>query len=415
MKKFFQWSAGIIFSFSVLFFSGLVYAANYMPNIYDVNDAGDCEFSLFPFSVINKEYDKNCFFQKDINKSSLKVKSCLKFLNVFPVKTVYVNVTPKHKVVPCGTPFGVKIYSKGVMITNIADVNTGFAVKSPAKDAGLKKGDVITEVDGQEVNSNEELEKIINDSKEKSLVLDVVRENKTEKIVVSPVKSDDDKEYRLGMWVRDSSSGIGTLTFCNKENGMFAGLGHGICDIDTGEIIPCGTGDIVQASITDINKSSPGIPGELRGCITNRQPMGEIHTNDSTGIYGSLKESAFDGEEAEVCLKQNVKKGPAYIISTLEGEKPEYYDINIDSINYNVNSPTKNIKISITDKRLMEKTGGIVQGMSGSPIMQDGKLIGAVTHVLVNNPSKGYGIFAETMLTNSNNVFESTHKKSPLK
>ena len=312
---------------------------------------------------------------------------------------------------PCGTPFGVKIYSKGVMITNIADVNTGFSVKSPAKDAGLKKGDVITEVDGQEVNSNEELEKIINYSKEKSLTLNVMRENKTEKIEVFPVKSDDDKEYRLGMWVRDSSSGIGTLTFCNKENCMFAGLGHGICDIDTGEIIPCGTGDIVQASITDVNKSSPGIPGELRGCITNRQPMGEIQTNDSTGIYGSLKESAIDGEEAEVCLKQNVKKGPAYIISTLEGEKPEYYNINIDSINYNVNLPTKNIKISITDKRLMEKTGGIVQGMSGSPIMQDGKLVGAVTHVLVNNPSKGYGIFAETMLTNSNKVFESKYKK----
>ena len=412
MKNFFRWSAGVVLSFSVLFFSGLVYASNYMTNMYDVNDASDSEFNLFPFSIINKEYDKNCLAQEGVNGSSSKIKSCLKFLNIFPVKTVYVNVTPKHKVVPCGIPFGVKIHSKGVMITNISEVNTGFSIKSPAKDAGLKKGDVITSVDGQEVNNNEELENIISKSKEKSLVMDVVRENKSEKIEVSPVKSADDKEYRIGMWVRDSSSGIGTLTFCSKENGMFAGLGHGICDVDTGEIIPCGAGDVVPAAITEVNKSMPGMPGELKGCITSQQPMGEIYTNDNTGIYGELKKYAPEGEEVEVSLKQNVKKGPAYVICTLEGEKPEYYNINIDSVNYNVNSPTKNIKISITDKRLLEKTGGIVQGMSGSPIMQDGKLIGAVTHVLINNPSKGYGIFAETMLTNSNKVFESKHKKN---
>ena len=413
MKNFFRWSAGVIFSFSVLFFSGLVYASSYMPNTYEVNNANDAEFSLFPFSIVNKKYDKDCLSQNGLPKPVSAIKSCLKFLNVFPIKTVYVNVIPKHKVVPCGTPFGVKIHSKGVMITNVSEVNTGFSVKSPAKDAGLKKGDVIISVDGQEVSTNEELEKIINKSKEKNLVLNVMREDKEEKIEVSPVKSADDKEYRLGMWVRDSSSGIGTLTFCDKENGMFAGLGHGVCDIDTGEIIPCGTGDIVPAAITDINKSSSGMPGELKGCITDQNSMGEIYANDKTGIYGGLKDFDAKGEEVEVALKQHVKKGPAYIISTLEGEKPEYYNVNIDSVNYNVNLPTKNIKISITDKRLMEKTGGIVQGMSGSPIMQDGKLIGAVTHVLVNNPSKGYGIFAETMLTNSNNVFESSHKKSP--
>lgn len=412
MKKFFRWSAGIIFSFSVLFFFGLVYASNYMPNMYEANDASDMEFSLFPFNIINKERDKNCLSQKSVGRSHQAVKSCLKFLNIFPVKTVYVNLTSRHKVVPCGIPFGVKIHSKGVMVTNISEVNTGFSVKSPAKDAGLKKGDVITDVDGQEVSTNEELERIINNSKEKSLTLSVMRENKTEKIEVSPVKSFDDKEYRLGMWVRDSSSGIGTLTFCDKENGMFAGLGHGVCDVDTGEIIPCGTGDVVPAAITDINKSSPGIPGELKGRVIDQQPMGKIYSNDSTGIYGGLKKFSSDGEDTEVALKQYVKKGPAYMISTLEGEKPEYYNVNIDSINYNVNQPTKNIKISITDKRLIEKTGGIVQGMSGSPIMQDGKLIGAVTHVLVNNPSKGYGIFAETMLTNSNNVFESKHKNN---
>ena len=155
MKKFFRWSAGVVLSFSILFFSGLVYASNYMPNMYDVNDVGDSEFSLFPFSIINKEHDKNCLSQKEMNGSSPAIKSHLKFLNVFPVKTVYVNVTPKRKVVPCGTPFEVKIYSKGIMITNIAEVNTGISVKSPTKDAGLKKGDVITSVDGQEVNSNE--------------------------------------------------------------------------------------------------------------------------------------------------------------------------------------------------------------------------------------------------------------------
>ena len=222
----------------------------------------------------------------------------------------------------------------------------------------------------------------------------------------------EDDKYRIGIWVRDSSAGIGTLTFCEKTNKIFAGLGHGICDMDTTEILPLSRGDIVGAVITDTVKGKAGVPGELKGCFTNPESLGQIYANTETGLYGTFEKLPENTSLIAVGAKQKVKKGAAKILTTIEGTTPCFYDINIDSINYDVSIPTQNMKITVTDGCLLEKTGGIVQGMSGSPIFQNGMLVGAVTHVFVNNPKRGYAIFAETMLTNSNILFESNYKNA---
>lgn len=408
VKKLFQRCAIAMSVLSLLFFSGMLYAEITLPDKYNVCDSKNSEFSIFPFFVKKT----CCSNHASCGLNFDKYNCCIKLFDIFPVKDVAVNIIPKHSVVPCGTPFGVKIYSNGIMITGLSQVVTGDSAVFPAKSAGLRKGDIITHVNGQEITSNEDLESRIKESGGKNVVLSILRDEMKFDVSVHPELSFCDSEYKLGIWVRDSSVGIGTLTFYDKENKMFAGLGHGICDIDTGTIVPVKSGEIVDAAITDISKGSRGRAGELKGCFADTDSCGEIYSNSDTGIYGKAYELPEYFEELEVAFKQDVKRGTAYAISTVEGDKPMIYEVNIDSVNYNVNSPTKNMKISITDKELLEKTGGIVQGMSGSPIIQNGKLVGAITHVLVNNPAKGYGIFAETMLTNSNNLFESQHKNA---
>lgn len=412
MKKILRNCALTLLIISVAVFCGISYASSTLPNVYQVFENDSSSFQIFPFSVNakkEKEDVKTAMSDKSAPKSYLAE---LMFLNVLPVKTVQVNVVPKSSVVPCGTPFGVKIYTQGVMVIGISEVNTSAGVKSPAKISGLQKGDIISKVDDRVIFNNEELEKIIENSGGKEIKLSVLRSNAAFDINLAPLKSSEDDKFRAGIWVRDSSAGIGTLTFFSNENKVFAGLGHAICDTDTGEILPLAQGDIVDAAISDVNKGYEGSPGELKGCFIDSEPIGKIHSNSDTGIYGTLNRSISDGNPVDIAMKQHVKKGSAKILTTIEGTKPQCYDINIDSIDYNLNSPTKNIRISVTDKNLLEKTGGIVQGMSGSPILQDGRLVGAVTHVFVNNPAKGYGIFAETMLTNSNNILDCKYKKA---
>lgn len=412
MKKLFQNCAGALLIMSILAFCGLAYASSNLPGTYEVFENENSSFQIFPFSVsIKKETQrvKTAISDNDSQKNHL---ANLMFLNILPIKTVQVNVVPKCSVTPCGTPFGVKIYTEGVMIIGISEVDTNAGTKSPAKTCGLQKGDVISKVNNNNIANNEELEKIIENSNGKEIKLSVLRNNMAFEAALTPLKSTSDDKYRAGIWVRDSSAGIGTLTFCNTQNKVFAGLGHAICDVDTGEILPLAQGDIVDAAISDVNKGHEGSPGELKGCFIDSEPFGKIQVNSDTGIYGTLNNPPSNQGQVDVAMKQDVKKGPAKILTTIEGNKPQYYDINIDSINYNVNSPTKNIKLSVTDKNLLEKTGGIVQGMSGSPILQNGLLVGAVTHVFVNNPAKGYGIFAETMLTNSNKIFDCQYKKA---
>lgn len=395
-----------------IFYIGTTYLSRTLPDVYYVNSEEDKNFSMYPFSISTCENLSTQCVKATANplEHSESYSATLNFMNIFPIKDVELRVTDTEYVVPCGIPFGVKLYTKGALVIGTSSVKTWSGIVEPWKNAGIKKGDIIFAIDGREIKNNNDLESIIQNSDGSELNIEVIRDNNQFNTILKPIKSIEDQKYRIGIWVRDSSAGIGTLTFCNRKNGTFAGLGHGICDVDTSGLMSLSRGDIVGATITNIVRGCKGIPGELKGCFTDTEPIGKIYANNETGLYGSIENISSELNEIPVAMKQHVKKGSAQILTTIDGNEPKLYDINIDSINYDVKIPTKNMKISVIDPLLLEKTGGIVQGMSGSPIIQNGNLIGAVTHVFVNNPSKGYAIFAETMLTNSNTIFESKYK-----
>lgn len=327
--------------------------------------------------------------------------NCKLTLLGIPLKDVKLNIVDRKNVILYGIPFGAKIFTDGVMIVRFSSIETNEGNISPGVNASLKKGDVITKVNGVQINSNEDLAKIVEKSNGDTLVLDIVRGNLKFKVNIVPVKSVKDNIFRLGIWCRDGSSGIGTITFCDKEKKIFAGLGHGIRDIDTNELIPLSHGEIMRATIKNVLKPSKNNTGELRGCLFGNTSIGTIEINNDSGIYGTLNTN-LDCEFGifDVAMKQEIKKGSAKIVSTIEGTTPKMYDINIDEVSFDKNSPNRNISISVRDKNLIDKTGGIVQGMSGSPIIQNNMLVGAITHVVADNPLKGYGIFAETMEMN---------------
>lgn len=305
------------------------------------------------------------------------------------------------KLIPGGFPFGVKFYTKGVVVVGISDVETEKGFVSPAGNAGFKKGDIITEIDSVPVNTIDEISQAIQNSNGQNIVFTLMRESESLQLTLTPVKSQHDKSYKSGMWIRDSTAGIGTVTFIDPETLQFGGLGHGICDSDTGSLMPLSHGSVVNVEINSIVRGIGGRPGELKGEFESEK-IGSLTLNSSQGVFG-----VFDSLPAKTCLepfavakKSEVTQGSAKIYSSIQTGKNNIYDIEITKINSD-SSDTKNFIIKVTDPRLIELTGGIIQGMSGSPIVQNGKLIGAVTHVLVNDPTKGYGIFIENMLSAS--------------
>ncbi len=324
-----------------------------------------------------------------------------KLFGVVPVKNVKLDVVKNTKLVPCGKVFGVKFFTKGVIVINLTEIETKNGLTSPAKDAGMKVGDIITAVDGTEVNTVEELALCIENSKGAEMTFECLRKDQSFECKMSASLSLSDKKYKTGIWVRDSTAGIGTMTYYNPENGTFAGLGHGICDVDTTELMPLLRGTVVDVEITDIIKGRRGLPGELKGSFDTLK-RGSLTENTDFGVFGVLDsqpESAY-GEPVEMAFAKDIHEGKASIYTELDTDTGiEEYEVNISSINRKSDSG-KNFVVEITDERLLERTGGIVQGMSGSPVIQDGKLIGAVTHVLVNDPAKGYGLFIENMLGN---------------
>jgi stage IV sporulation protein B len=327
----------------------------------------------------------------------------LMLYNTIPIKTVKVNVVDSNSVVLCGMPFGIKMFTNGVVVVGLADVKTAAGTMNPASEAGLKTGDIILSINGTTMNTNLEVERAIENSNGQPLKFTVNRDGKNFSATVRPVRSESDGQYKIGLWVRDSTAGIGTLTFYDPSGNCFAGLGHGICDADTGKLMPLLSGDIVPVTISGVTKGTKGTPGELRGYFTDDTAEGSLCANVETGVYGFMKKPV-QGETMKVAMKQDVKTGPARIYATINGDKPQYFDIEIEKIDYREDVKTKNLVICVTDQKLLTQTGGIVQGMSGSPIIQNGKLVGAVTHVFVNDPTHGYGIFAENMLVESRSV-----------
>lgn len=326
----------------------------------------------------------------------------IKLFNIFPIKNAKVTVTQRKYVVPGGNVFGIRLYTKGVMVIRVDEVTTSSGNQSPGKISGLKEGDMIISVEGVTITRNKELSKIFADSKGKTLEMQIERDGQIKEIDFTPVLSDD-SSYKGGLWIRDSTAGIGTVTWYDRTNGVFAGLGHAVCDVDTGEIMPLAGGDVVEATVNGCYKGTAGSAGELCGVFSSGA-IGELYINSSTGVYGVLNEIEKSADVLPVALKQEVKEGTAQIICTVDENGPKYYDAEITKV-FSSNSGTqRNLTIKITDDELIEKTGGIVQGMSGSPIIQNGMLVGAVTHVFLDDCTEGYGIFAENMIDTAENI-----------
>ena len=292
------------------------------------------------------------------------------------------------KVILGGTPFGLKIFTNGVIVIEIDENN------SPAQNAGLKVNDIITKADNIVIDSNEKLKEIIENSNGNQVTLTVKRnEEETTKTIVP--KKDVNNNYVLGMWIRDSTAGIGTVTYFDPQDFTFGALGHGICDKDTNMLMPLRDGEIQSATISNCTKGTDSSIGGLNGYFNNEK-IGNITVNNGYGIYGNYKYTDCN-RFVDVAKKEEIKTGNASILSTIEGTTPKEYSVEITKVNISEKNG-QNFVIKVTDDELISKTGGIVQGMSGSPILQNGKLVGAVTHVFINSPQKGYGIYIGNML-----------------
>lgn len=300
-----------------------------------------------------------------------------------------------------GFPIGIKLYCDGVIIVDTQNVEISGGFENPAQKAGLLKGDVIKSIDGIKVTRNSEVSKIIEDSNGRQLKMQILRNGEIKNVVFSSVYSTVSGQYKAGLWIRDSSAGIGTVTFYTKD-GEFASLGHAVCDIDTGEMLPILNGETTEAQITGYYKGKSGTAGELCGVLESKS-TGKIMVNDGIGIYGVFSNVDTTRTLYPLANKNEVKTGSAQIVTTIQNGKQEAFNIEIERIDY-ASDENKNLIIKVIDENLISKTGGIIQGMSGSPIIQEGKLIGAVTHVFLNDPTGGYGIFAETMLNTANEL-----------
>ena len=317
------------------------------------------------------------------------------------LKTINVNVIEDVDVIPVGEIVGIKLYTNGVMVVGTASIEGEDGnIYKPYQETGIQEGDCITHVNGVEITSTNRLVEEINKSlgEEVELTYNHKEEIKTGKI--KPVKNKDDK-YKLGIWVRDSAAGVGTVTFYNEDTKCFAALGHAITDIDTGEILSTSSGEIDNAQILSIVKGQKDEPGKIEGVINSDISIGSIYNNTKFGIFGVIKNQQnilLDfNRKMKVASRNEIKLGEAICLSGIDGEIKEY-KLEITKIYQNNNYDNKSMLINITDENLIEKTGGIVQGMSGTPIIQNGKFVGAITHVLVNNPTVGYAVFGDLML-----------------
>jgi len=306
-----------------------------------------------------------------------------KLLGVIPLKTVNLVSYKEIKLYPGGMPFGVKFFTEGVMVIGFCDLDTERGKVNPAYDAGIRQKDIITHINGVELSSALELTEAVEGSGGKPLTLRCKRGEESFEATVTPIFSESEGIYKTGIWVKDSGAGIGTVSFIVPESNYFTGLGHGICDADTGELLPIERGTVVDVTISGINKGVSGTPGEIKGFF-NAGKTGTLLGNDECGVYGIFSECPKTVcEPLPLALRNEITEGEAFIYCTLDTGGIGKYSVEIQNINRNATGG-KCFIVKVTDKALLDKTGGIVQGMSGSPIIQNGKLVGAVTHVCVN-------------------------------
>lgn len=353
VNKFFKVLSACLAVACAATFSLVAYCNNVYPSKLTAGNTSEVRLSPFcEADVLNKSVTAS-ISNGEVYESVMKV------FGIIPVKDVSVSVTDKQSVTLCGTPFGVMLYSNGVMVVGSSEFATEKGNANPAADAGILSGDTIIAIDGEKMNSVEDVTKAIEKSNGNRMRLEVLRKGKKVEVKASPAKCKETGKYCLGIWIRDSSAGIGTMTFYNPNTGISVGLGHAICDVDTGEMVDIASGVAVKANIFGIKKGSAGNPGELYGSLNLYSVIGNVVDNDQTGIY--CKSAPVAGVNTSVAYWQDIKPGAAQILVSVDGEDPQYYDARIDTIY--PNEATKNMTVTITDKRLLSQTGGIVQGM----------------------------------------------------
>ena len=337
-----------------------------------------------------------------LSDKGTNVKLNISLLNNIALKNVNVDILPRTKVIPVGSVAGVKLYTNGVLVVGMSEIEgEDKKIYKPYKESGIKEGDTIISINQTQINSTDELIKEVNKSKGKDIKVKYVHDENTLECSIKPVKTGKE-DYKIGLWVRDSAAGVGTVTFYNQSTNQFAALGHGILDIDTEKLINIASGEFVTTNILKIEKGEKGNPGRIQGTLEKQKEIGKINQNTGFGIYGQVEDISSlnidKSKEMEVALRDEIKTGKAEILCSLENGKVDKYEIEIKKIYKDNNYDNKSMRIKITDKRLIDKTGGIIQGMSGSPIIQDGKLVGAVTHVIVNEPLEGFAVFGDIMI-----------------
>ncbi len=300
----------------------------------------------------------------------------------------------RRTLVPVGKAVGIKLFSEGVMVVGLAESAAGGP--SPAAQAGLTEGDRILAINGEEIRSTEHVQELLREFEGDKLTLSVFREDEDLELTLCPEQGEGG--CRMGAWIRDSMAGIGTMTYYDPLSGAFGALGHSINDVDTGLLMPLADGAVMRAEVTAVRRGAVSEPGELKGEFDLSEDLGELYDNNECGVFGVLPTGEFvRGEALPVARSYEIREGKAQILADVSGSEAKAYEVEITKI-YPFSGNTRNMLVTVTDAELLAATGGIVQGMSGSPIIQDGKLVGAVTHVLLDDPARGYGIFIENML-----------------
>ncbi len=395
MKKIIRLAAVLLLCFGIFVMTAVAVGAATMPNeIIRYETDGEKLSAVYSYS--------HTMAAKSVNSQSAYPRTeTLRAFGFIPVKTVGVTQKSAPTVAVSGEVFGIKLYTDGVIVvgTQRVDLGGGKSV-NPAADCGIAVGDIIVSINNIRVFTAGDVTSILNDNNGEAYTIKLKRDGRYKTFQLQPAYSPREGCYKAGMWVRDSTAGIGTITFYNEKTGTFAALGHQVNDVDTNDIMPLLEGEAVSARVTNIQKSAAGVTGSL-WCDFEEHILGRLLDNTDCGLYGAYSEISENAASYPVASKQTVRKGSAKILSTVEGSTPKEYDIEITRISYNKEAQQRDIVFRVTDETLLSLTGGIVQGMSGSPILQDGRLVGAVTHVIVNNPEKGYAIFAQTMAEKS--------------
>lgn len=359
------------------------------------------------FVYADEETDWETFFQEplisydetvEVSQNGSYQIRC-KWLGVLPLKTIKVHTVEKQEVLVSGSPVGIYMETKGVLVIDSGEITDREGIRRTPAEHIIQSGDYICEIDGKVLTGKRQLMQLVRENQGEPMELQVIRHQETIKLEMTPVETEDGS-YKLGIWVRDNIQGIGTLTYV-EPNGTFGALGHGISDADTGERLEISDGDLYRADILSIRKGTAGTPGELRGVINYREEnrIGTICGNSQYGIRGQMEPGKYSESMKKIStgLKQEIQTGKAEIRCDI-GDGIREYQCEILEIDSNARDTNKCFVLRITDDDLLSRTGGIVQGMSGSPVLQNGKLIGAITHVFVNDPTKGYGIFIENMM-----------------